>query len=162
MALPVHLFPSWKKVLLNHPNITCSSTWHNMFVKQLLSAKSQLPYFTSNTQISVKSRHQQYNNHKIFSPWTLFCTKIDNMHKQIEVAMQVSEIFFPISFVRNLLKVNRNQPQRVIQMRKEDYQNPAKMPRSKLISYSKVAQLRFAKANLHQVGFKLSQREKKF
>ena len=78
MALPVHLFPSWKKVLLNHPNITCSSTWHNMFVKQLLSAKSQLPYFTSNTQISVKSRHQQYNNHKIFSQWTLFCTKIDN------------------------------------------------------------------------------------
>ena len=43
-------------------------------------------------------------------------------------------------------------------MRKDDfmdYKNSAKKLRFNLIPYSKIAQLRFAKANLHYVGFKL-------
>ena len=80
-------------------------------------------------------------------------------------AMQVAEFYFPVSFLRILLKVNRSHPYRVVQMRKEDfmdYLNSAKMLQFSLIPYSKVAQLRFAKANLQQVGFKLSHSDKEF
>ena len=69
---------------------------------------------------------------------------VNNMHKQIEDAMRVVEFYSPISFLRILLKVDRNQPYRVIQMRKEDfmdYQNSAKMLQFNLILYSKVVQL---------------------
>ena len=50
-------------------------------------------------------------------------------------------------------------------MRKEDfmdYQNSENMLRLNLIQYSKVADLRFAKADLHQVGFKLSHGDEEF
>ena len=33
--------------------------------------------------------------------------EVDNMHQQIEDAMQISEFYLPISFLRMLLKVNR-------------------------------------------------------
>ena len=44
---------------------------HNMLVRQLRSAKSQLLHITSDTQISFASRNHQYNNDEIFSQWTL-------------------------------------------------------------------------------------------
>ena len=50
-------------------------------------------------------------------------------------------------------------------MRKEhfmDYQNSVKILRLNSILYSKVAQLRFAKINLDQVGFKLSDGDTEF
>ena len=87
------------------------------------------------------------------------------MHKQIEDAMQVVEFYYPILLLCILLKVNGNEPYRVIQMRKEDfmyYEKSVKMLRFNLIPYSKVAQLQFAKPNLQQVGFKLSHGDKEF
>ena len=87
------------------------------------------------------------------------------MHKQIEDAMQVVEFYYPISLLCILLKVNGNEPYRVIQMRKENfmyYEKSAKMLRFNLIPYSKVAQLQFAKPNLQHVGFKLSHGDKEF
>ena len=73
------------------------------------------------------------------------CVKeVDNMYREIKNAMQVSEFYSSISFLRILLKVNRNQPYCVIQMKKEDYmdyQNSEKMLRFNLILYSKIEQL---------------------
>ena len=43
-----------------------------------------------------------------------------------------------------------------------DYLNSAKMLQFNLIPYSKVAQVRSARANLYLVGFKLSHSDKEF
>ena len=90
--------------------------------------------------------------------------EVDNMHKQIEDAMQVAEFYSPISFLRLLLKVNRQAPYRVIQMVEnnfKDYMNSSKLLQFNLVPYQKVFQLTFSQ-NLHRVEFKLSHGDKEF
>ena len=48
--------------------------------------------------------------------WHSCMQEVDNMHKQIEDAMQVSEFYSPIWFLRMLLKVNWKKPYGVIEM----------------------------------------------
>ena len=72
--------------------------------------------------------------------------EVDNMHQQIEVSMRVAEFYSPVSFLRLLLKVNRNNPFRVIQMSKDDfkdYQNSSKMLKFCNLPYTHVFQLSF-------------------
>lgn len=91
--------------------------------------------------------------------------EVDNMHKQIEDAMRVAEFYSPISFLRVLLKVNRNQPYRVIQMPKKDFMdfmNASKLLKYNMVPYSKVFQLSFTKADLHCISYKLSHGEQAF
>ena len=74
--------------------------------------------------------------------------EVDNMHQQIEAAIRVAEFYSPVSFLRLLLKVNRNNPFRVIQMSKDDfkyYQNSSKMLKFCNVPYTQVFQLRFSK-----------------
>ncbi len=47
--------------------------------------------------------------------------EVDNMHSHIEKAMAVSEVFSPLSFMRVLLRVNRNSPYEVIQKKSTDF-----------------------------------------
>lgn len=64
--------------------------------------------------------------------------KVDNMRKEIEDAMWIAEFYFPVSFLRLLLKVNGNQPYRVIQMGKNDFRdfmNSSKMLHFNCIPY---------------------------
>lgn len=49
--------------------------------------------------------------------------EVDNMHSNIEKAMARAEFFSPLSFVRVLLKANRNNPYTVIQMKREDFKD---------------------------------------
>jgi len=87
------------------------------------------------------------------------------MHQQIEVAMRVTEFYSPISFLKVLLKVNRKQPFKVIQMKKEnfkDYQNSSKMLQFSKIPYSKLCQLSFNSEDLHTIRFKLSHSDESF
>ena len=73
--------------------------------------------------------------------------------------MRVTEFYSPLSFLRILLKVNRNRPRRVIQMKNEDFkdfQNSQKMLQFSNVPYTKVFQLKFRKDDLHTVGYKLS------
>ena len=49
--------------------------------------------------------------------------EVDNMHKQIVDAMQASESYLSIPFLRMLLKVNRKKSYRVIQMNKNDFKH---------------------------------------
>ncbi len=88
------------------------------------------------------------------------------MHQKIEVAMQVTKFYSPLSFLRILLNVNRNRrggnrPEivRVIQMKNEDFkdfQNSSKMLQFSNVPFTKVFQLQFRKDDLHTVGYKLS------
>ena len=80
--------------------------------------------------------------------------EMENMHKQIEDAMQVSEFYSPISFLRMLLKVNRKKPYRVIQMNKNDFKDfhsSSKMLQFCKVPYTKVFQIRFCKEDLHTI-----------
>ena len=81
------------------------------------------------------------------------------MHQDIEVAMRVTESSSTLSFLRIVLKVNRNRPYYVIQMRSEefkDFQNSSKMLQFSNVPYAKLFQLKFCMDDLHTVEYKLS------
>ena len=85
--------------------------------------------------------------------------EVDKMHQENEVAMQVTEFYLPLSFLRILLKVKRNFPYCIIQMKSEDFkdfQNSLKMLQFSNVPYTKVFQLKFCKDDLHTVGYRLS------
>ena len=150
-----------KKVLVDHPNITGKICWSDSCVPQNRNShisQAILKFLSQVETINTITMRYSVSGHSSVE-------EVDNMHKQIEDRMQVAEFYSPISFLRILLKVNRNQPYHIIQMRNEDfmdYQNSAKIFRFNLIPYSKVAQFRFPKANLHQVGFKHSRGDREF
>ena len=80
------------------------------------------------------------------------------MHQEIEVAMRVNEFYSPLSFLRILLKVNKNRPYRVIQMKSEgfkDFQNSSNMLQFSHVPYTKVFPLKFCKDDPHFVEYKL-------
>ncbi len=79
--------------------------------------------------------------------------EVDNLHQKIEVAMQVTEFYSTLSFLRILLKVNRNRPYRVIQLKNEDFkdfQNSSNMLQFSNVPFTKVFQLQFRKDDLPQ------------
>ena len=70
--------------------------------------------------------------------------------------MQVTEFYLPLSFLRILLKVNRNCPYRIIQIWSEvlkDFQDSLKIL---WCTITKVFQLEFRKDDLRTVEYKLS------
>ena len=72
---------------------------HNMLARQLHPAKSQLSYFTSDTQISFASRNHQCKNDKIFFQWTLLHAR-GRQYAQIDWRCnEVTEFYSPISFL---------------------------------------------------------------
>ena len=81
------------------------------------------------------------------------------MHQKTEVAMPVTKFYSPLSFLRILLKLNRNHPYQIIQMKSEDFmgfQNSSKMLQFSNVPYTKVFQLTFHEYDLHAVKYKLS------
>ena len=87
------------------------------------------------------------------------------MHKNIDDAMKRAEFFSPLGFLRLLLKVDRRDKYRVIQMSSKDfkdYANCAKMLRYNTIPFSKVSQLKFTRSDKYTVQYKLSHRDTKF
>ena len=91
--------------------------------------------------------------------------EVDNMHKQIEDALQVAEFYSPISFLRMLLKVNRKKPYRVIQMNKSDFKDfhsSSKMLEFCKVPHIKAFQIRFCKEDLHTIEYKLSHSDREF
>ena len=49
--------------------------------------------------------------------------EVDRMDQENEVAMRLTNFYSTLSFLRILLKVNRNRPYRVIQMKSEDFKD---------------------------------------
>ena len=150
-----------KNVVADHPNVTDIVCWSDSCVPQNRNShisQAMLEFLSQSNIITSITMKYSISGHSCVQ-------EVDNMHKQIEDAMRVAEFYSPISFLRVLLKVNRNQPYRVTQMQKEqfmDYQNSAKVLHFNVIPFSKVRQLQFSKADLHQIGFKLSHGDKEF
>ena len=73
--------------------------------------------------------------------------------------MRVAEFYSSISFLRVLIKVNREKPYRVIQMGQsdfKDYINASKLLQFSVIPYTKVYQVKFTNDDQHCVQYKLS------
>ena len=80
--------------------------------------------------------------------------EVDRMHQENEVAMRLTNLYSTLSFLRILLKVNRNRPYRVIQMKSEDFkdfQTSSKMLQFSNVQFTKVFQLKFCKDDLHTI-----------
>ena len=105
-----------KKVLVDHTNITDIIYWSDSCVSQnriFHISQAILEFLLQVETINTVTVKYSLSEHSCLQ-------EVDNMHKQIEDARQVAELYSPTSFLRILQKVNRNQPYRVIQMRKED------------------------------------------
>ena len=87
------------------------------------------------------------------------------MHKNIDDAMRCAEFYSPLGFLRLLLKVDRINKYRVIQMQPhhfKDYASCAKMLKYSNIPYTKVSQLRFNQNDKFTLQYKLSHKELTF
>lgn len=150
-----------KRISTDEPNVTNLICWSDSCVPQ-----------NRNSHIShaiLEFLNQQEKITSIIMKYSLAghsCVQeVDNMHKQIEDAMKVAEFYSPVSFLRVLLKVNRKNPYRVIQMKKvdfKDYQASSKMLLFSKVPYTKVCQLKFDKENLHVIGYKQSHSDETF
>ena len=142
------------KVAADHPNVTELVCWsHNCVPQNRNSHISQaiLEYLSKQSKINVVTMKYSLAGHPCVQ-------EVDKMHREIEVAIRVTEFYSPLSFLRILLKVNRNCPYRVIQMKNEDFkdfQNTSKMLQLSNVPYTKVFQLKFCKDDLHTVEYKL-------
>lgn len=143
------------KAAQDHPDVEELICWSDSCVPQNRNShisQAILEYLNKQNQIKCITMKYSIAGHSCVQ-------EVDNMHQQIEVAMRVAEFYSPISFLRLLLKINRNYPYKVIQMREEDFkdfQSSSKMLKFSEVPYTKVFQLKFTSDNLHQIQFKLS------
>ena len=147
-----------EKVVNDNPNITNYVTWSDSCVPQNRNS------VMSEAIIDFMRRHPHIDTveMKFSVPGHSCVQEVDNMHSQIEKAMQVAEFYSPVSFLRVLLNINKRKsegkPFCVIQMQNEqfmDYMSCSKHQRYSLIPFSHVAMLRFSNAS-YQIGYKTS------
>ena len=150
-----------KKVAMDHTDVCELICWSDSCVPQNRNSRisqALLEFLDSQDQIKKITMKYSLAGHSCVQ-------EVDNMHQQIEVAMQVAEFYSPVSFLRLLLKVNRNNPFRVIQMSKDDfkdYQNSSKMLKFCNVPYTQVFQLGFSKSELYTIEYKLSHGDAEF
>jgi len=85
--------------------------------------------------------------------------EVDNVHSQLEKALQTSEVYSPLGLVRILCKVPRKKPLKLTQLKKEDireYRGEAENFRFECIPFSKVKALQYASEHPMTVRYKLS------
>ena len=138
------------KVAADHPNVTELICWSDSCVPQnrnFYIFQAILEYLSMQSKIKVVTIKYSLAGHS-------FVQKIN-----IEVATRVTKFYSPLFFPRIVLKVNRNRPYRIIQMKSEDFkdiQNSSKMLQFFNVPYTKVFQLKFCKDDLHTAEYKLS------
>ena len=111
-----------------------------------------LEYLSKQSKINVVTMKYSSAGHSCVQ-------EANKMHQEIEMAMWVTEFYSRLSFLRILLKVNRNRPYRIIPIKCadfKDFQNSSKMLQFSNVLYIKVFQLNFRKDDIHTVGYKLS------
>ena len=139
------LYKFWSKSLhiIHLTELIC---WSDSFVPQ-----------NRNFYISQAKQSKSSNNEILVGRSCV--QEVDKVHQEIEVVMRVTKFYSPLSFLRILLKVNRNCPYCVIQMKSEDFkgfQNSLKMLQFSNVPHTKLFQLKFYKDDIHTFEYKLS------
>ena len=92
------------KVAANHPDVIELVCWSGVSVPQNRNShisQAILKYLSKQNKIIVVKMKYSLAGH--------FCVQeVDKMHQENEVVMRVTEFYSPLSFLRILLKVNRN------------------------------------------------------
>lgn len=131
-----------ERVVRDHPHATEMITWSDICVPQntnFIIALAILDFLTRHPQIKKITMKYSTTGHSAVQ-------EVDNMHSHIEKAMAVSEFYSPLSFLRILLKVNRNNPYEIIQMKSidfYDFQTCSKLFQYKQVPFFEVSQLVF-------------------
>ena len=143
------------KVAADHPNVTELICWSDSCIPQNRNSHISwaiLEYLSKQSKIKLVTMKYSLAGH--------FCVQeVHKMHQEIEVTFWVTKFYLPLSFLKILLKVNRNHPYRVIQMKSEgfkDFLNSSKMLQFSNVPDTKVFQLKFCKDDLYTVEYKLS------
>ncbi len=130
-------------VVQDHPDATEIVTWSDSCVPQnrnSIIAFAMADFLTRHPQIKRITMKYSTSGHSAVQ-------EVDNMHSHIEKAMAVSEFYSPLSFLRVLLKVNRNnETYEIIQMKSTDlydFQACSKLFQYKEVPFSEVSQLVF-------------------
>lgn len=91
--------------------------WSNSCVAQNRNSviTTALKHFQS-LHVDIETIHQQF-----CEPGHSAIQEVDSLHSQIERALNVSEIYSPVSLLRVLLKACRRKPLVVCQMKHEDF-----------------------------------------
>ena len=149
------------KIILDYPEVKHLICWSDSCVPQNRNSHNMahaIQEFVDNCSVESVTLKYSIGCHGCVQ-------EVDNMHKQIEDAMNVVEFYSPLSFVRLLLNVNRVTPYRIIQMNEnhfKDYANSAKVLRYSLVPFSKIVQLRIRRDDPYTVDFKLSHDDRVF
>ena len=94
------------KVAADHPNVAKLICWCNSCVPQNRNShilQAILENLSKQSKITVVTMKHSLGRYSCVQ-------EVDKMHQEIEVAMRVTEFYSPLSFLRILLKVNRNCP----------------------------------------------------
>ena len=143
------------KVAADHPNVTELICWSGSCIPQNRNSHISwaiLEYLSKQSKIKLVTMKYSLAGHSSVQ-------EVNKMHQEIEVTFWVTKFYLPLSFLRILLKVNRNRPYRVIQMKSvgfKDFLNSSKMLQFFNVPGTKVFQLKFCKDDLYTVKYKLS------
>lgn len=146
-----------------------------MILRQLLKDNTDIESLTLWSDSCVPQNRNSYisyaladfmkENENINQIIVKYCTpghsaiqEVDNVHSCIEKVLSVSEYYSPVSLIKLLKKVHKNNPYRIIQLQNEDIKDFAECTKSlnySQVPYSKVTSLKFTQ-NYFYVSYKMS------
>ena len=101
-----------EEVIKDHPEIKDLITWSDSCVPQ--NRNQMISY--AMLDIIRKNEHLNSITMKYSVPGHCCIQEVDNIHSKIENAMSTAEFYSPVSFLRLLVKCNRQKPFRALQM----------------------------------------------
>lgn len=132
------------RVLEDHPEFTELILWSDSCVPQ--NRNSLMSYALSHL-IQVHENLQKITM-KFSVPGHSCIQEVDAIHSSIERSLSKVEYYSPVSLLRFLLKVNRQKPYTIIQMKKQDFidfQYYSSQLNYNTVPFSKVVCLQFSK-----------------
>ena len=124
------------------PSIKRIIIWSDSCVPQ-----NQNSFFASAIKVFLKNNPEILTiEHKFGEPGHSSIQEVDNLHSQIESVCRHSEIYSPVGLLRMLMKVNRSNPLKVIQMKAEDFKDFSAIARERKyvkVPFTKVKSLLF-------------------
>lgn len=136
-------------------------TWSDSCVPQNRNSfMSTAVYSFLEMHPNIKSVEMKYS-----LPGHSVVQEVDQVHSALEKSFEISEFYSPLSLLNVIIKTNRHNPYKVIQMRDGFFINYKQycqiMHEFSLVPFSKVAALRFEQGS-YNLGYKLSHADKQF
>ena len=145
-----------ENIIKDNPSITEMTLWSDSCIPQnrnRVMTSALMLFMQQNPSVTLLTE-------KFCEPGHSEIQEIDNLHSQIEKAVQHCEIYSPLGLARVLLKTPRHKPIKITQMRKNDirdYMTEANHFKFDSIPFSKVKAIQYSKGHTHcTVSYKTS------